>query len=340
MTNFLKDLLSGFGGAPPVEPSAAGQSHDSICVFADQTLEYVVDAVSARLRAIGRYKRALREPLAVTLRHIDEMVERVPGKLLCCRSSFVTDPRVNAFFASPQHLQEVFSRSEEVRGLFAAERTAKECWALLCVRKEERKRLGMALVGDAVQKEVAQTAVNFSGHQVVSPGACEADAKRALKCCIFKGLLEHVRRTASNARMRTSELRSRLRTLRGRLSDVHRRPHAEGTVDALVGEIALLEKELATQDPRLTTIDDHLDLVAQMLANPSEFLSATPCVMRLSRFGIKIEEGSDEPGYSLDLSEIRVASREPRIGALVRFPRAELLPRGNFLRKADLFLSM
>ena len=79
--------------------------------------------------------------------------------------------------------------------------------------------------------------------------------------------------------------------------------------------------------------------MAHALANPAEFLTATATSLRLNRLGIKINQGSDDPGYDLSLSEIRVASREPRIGVLVRFPRDELLPQQDFLQKADLFLA-
>jgi hypothetical protein len=79
--------------------------------------------------------------------------------------------------------------------------------------------------------------------------------------------------------------------------------------------------------------------VARALANPADFLTATTTSLRLNRLGIKVDQGSDAPGYDLSLSEIRVGSREPRVGVLVRFPRDELLPQQDFLQKADLFLA-
>jgi hypothetical protein len=53
-----------------------------------------------------------------------------------------------------------------------------------------------------------------------------------------------------------------------------------------------------------------------------------------------LDQGVADSGNQVPLFEIRVASHTPRVGALVRFPRAELLPRQDFVRGADLFLAL
>ena len=64
------------------------------------------------------------------------------------------------------------------------------------------------------------------------------------------------------------------------------------------------------------------------------------CSLRLNRQAAKLELGSLGPGHELELSEIHIASHQPRIGALVRFPRGELLPQPDMLKQADLFLAV
>ena len=81
-------------------------------------VEHVVEELSSRLRAVPNYARRLRDPLARTFEHIDRVAESVPGTLRCSHSAFGEDPRINAFFVSPDHIREVFSQSEEVRSLF------------------------------------------------------------------------------------------------------------------------------------------------------------------------------------------------------------------------------
>jgi hypothetical protein len=53
--------------------------------------------------------------------------------------------------------------------------------------------------------------------------------------------------------------------------------------------------------------------------------------------GFKVAQESSVPAYELDIAEIRIATREPRVAALVRFPRNELLPKKDFLLQADSF---
>lgn len=335
---FLQELFTRLGGGvgQPLDPGGQGGACSGTL---SQAVEHVVDQVSGRLRAMPRYGRILSGPVASCLTHIDAMVEGVPGTLLCSRTSFNEDPRVNAFFVNPLHLQEVFSRSEEVRELFDAEPIAQECCALLCMRMDERRQLGIGMEGDRMRRDVLQTAVSFTDHQVVSPGSGEADARRALKCCIFNGLLDHIRRSASAAKGTTDDLERRLQALRGRQRHLNGGASNDTQAAELQGEIDDVARQLGGQAVRLSTLDDHLRFVAEALDNPSAYLSARTFRLRISRLGIRLDEESLEPGYELLLSEMRVSSQGPRVSALVRFPREELLPRPDILANARHFLN-
>lgn len=335
---FLQELFARLGGGAgqPLDPAGQGGACGGAL---GQAVEHVVDQVSRRLRALPRYGRALSGPVASCLRHIDAMVEGVPGTLLCSRASFNEDHRVNAFFVSPQHLREVFSRSEEVRELFDAEPFAQECFGLLCMRMEERRQLGIGMEGDTMRRDILQTAVSFTDHQVVSPGSGESDARRALKCCIFNGLLGHLRRSASAAKATTDDLERRLHALRGRQRLLGGGASTGTQAAELQGEIDGLSTQLAGQTLRLSTLEDHLKYVAETLDNASAYLSARTFPLRINRMGIRLDENSQETGYELLLSEIRISSQEPRVAALVRFPRDELQPPPDILESARYFLN-
>jgi len=339
LEGMLQDMFRRFSGA--FLDSAPEQHISGACAAnLDDIVEHVVDNVSGRLRARPGYARTLREPVVATFRYIDEIVESIPDPLLCCRSAFMEDPRLNAFFVSPQHIQEVFSQSREVRELFSANPLAGECWALMCVRQQERTQLGMALVDGQVRKDVMQTAVSFTDHQVVSPGLDEPMARCSLKCCIFNGLLAHIRRRATDAQSRVADLDNRIALARRRLRGLGDEPSKERARGALRDEIARLQGQLAEDSLRLPTLNDYLNFVADSLSHPSDFLRTDTRFMRLSRMAIKLDKDSDEPGYDLRLPEIHIASHAPRIGTLVRFPRDELLPEKDFLKEANLFLSL
>jgi hypothetical protein len=326
-------------GAREADAPTSETSRRCETVLAD-VVEHVVDETDGRLRALPGYARRLREPVATAIRHIDAMVEGFPDARLCSRSAFGMDPSVNAFFVDANHLREVFSQSLEVRQLFEENPSARECWALLCMRREERQHLGMGLNGDAVQREVMQTAVSFTDHQVISPGATEIDARCALKCCVLKGFLGHIRRQVGGATTTVADLETRLRVLRGRLKEANRRADAVEDRSRLERNIGQAEQDLAGVGLRLATLDDQLAFVAESLAKPEQFLTGGISRLRVSRLGIKLEGASTEAGNEIELSEIHIASHGPRVGSLVRFPREELLPQPDFFRNADLFLAL
>lgn len=338
-SDFLQQIFSRFNGGPT---TLGGDGYvGASCVgHLDQAVEHVVDEISSRLRAVPHYSRTLREPVSTTLRCVDGIVESIPGAIHCCHDAFIGDPKINAFFVNPRHMQEIFSQSKDVRDLFDANPSATECWALMCMHKEERSQLGVALIDDAVRTDVLQTAVSFTDHQVVSPGADAASARCALKCCMFNGLLAHIRHHGTQAKHRVGGIENRTRSMRQRLRSLETQSATDEDKAELQRRIEELERDLAAEDLQLSTINDHLVYVAEALANPTAYLHAEQRSIRLNRMAIKLDEHSQEPGYELRLSEISIASHQTRIGSLVRFPRDELLPQQDFLKQADLFLSL
>ncbi len=324
------------GGAVETDATSTGLCRRDLSAV----VEHVVDELDGRLRMAPGYARVLGEPVATTLRHIDDVAESVPGPLLCSRSVFTQDPYVNAFFVSPQHVQEVFSHSEDVREVFEANPLSGDCWGLLCMHMREQTRPGIALKDDQVRRDVMQTSISFADHQVVSPGSDESSARCALKCCMFDGLLAHIRRESIAAKTRSQELQSRLQALRARQRRASSGVDIAGEGKAVDVQIEELEQQLSTEKPKLSTLSDHLGFVADTLSRPAEFLSTERYAVRLNRQAVKLGPESAEDGSDLELSEIRIASHEPRIGVLVRFPRDELLPKPDMLKRADLFLAI
>jgi hypothetical protein len=208
------------------------------------------------------------------------------------------------------------------------------------MKREERRQLGMALAGDSVRRDVMQTVVSFSDHQVLSPGCSEEEARRSLKCCIFGGLMRYVRDRTRSAREVAGDLENRLKALRGRQRRLDADDSSREDAARTQSQIEALEQELAQQDLRLASSADLLAFLEDVLENPAQYLSSCSCSIRLSRLGVKLETDAEGDGYEVPLSEIRIASQEPRVGLLARFPRSELLPRKDFIARADLFLAL
>lgn len=341
MGSFLQEIFSRFGGTfkpwddEDNEEATAPSCSDTL----EQAVEHVVDETYSRLRFLSGYSRRLREPVAMALQSINALVEGVPEAILCSRATFSEDPRVNAFFADPNHLQQVFSRSAEVHDLLEANPEAEACWALLCMKIKEHRQLGVALVGNAVRKDVMQTTVNFIDHQILAPATSETGARYSLKCCIFNGLLAYIRKRARDDNIRVTELEHRRDFLVTRLHRNAPEDSAESRA-ALERELAEIRETLAREVPRLASLESRLELVVGVLGNPAHYVSGHLRTLHLSRMGIKLDGDRANTGNQVPLFEIRVAGQGTRIGALVRFPRAEVLPRQDLVHKADLFLTL
>jgi len=338
MGSLLQEIFSRFGGTfKPWDDEEATEPPCSGTLT--QVIEHVVDETYSRLRFLSGYSQRLRGPVATALDHIDALVEGVPEAILCSRAAFSQDRRVNAFFAGPNHLQEVFSRSAEVHDLLEANPETEACWALLCMKIEEHRQLGVALVGDVVRKDVMQTTVNFIDHQVLSPATSETGARCSLKHCIFNGLLAYIRKRARDDDIKVTELESRRDFLVTRLRRNTPEDDDESRT-ALQQELDEIGETLAREIPQLASLESRLDLVADVLGNPAQYVSGNLRTVRLNRMGIKLDSDRADTGDAVPLFEIQVAGQGTRIGTLVRFPRAELLPRQDLVRKADLFLTL
>jgi hypothetical protein len=301
----------------------------------EQAIELVVDATSPRLRAISGYARRLRGPIIDALRSIDGMVDRIPGVICCRRETFIADPRVNAFFVSPDNLQQVFSRSKEIRELFGANADADRCYALMCMHRQERSQLGMSIEDDMLRKDVMQTSVSFTDHELVSPGLGEDDARAALKCSIFTSLVGHIRRQATDSHHRSQGLQARARALRARLN---RAGGSDAQHDALASELREIDAEMQALQPKVDSLPDQFRFVLDALASPQDIIGIRNHSIYIDRFGIKHDRLGAPYVRELPLTEIHVDGQRPRIASLVSFPRNELLPKRDFLQEASLFL--
>lgn len=76
---------------------------------------------------------------------------------------------------------------------------------------------------------------------------------------------------------------------------------------------------------RLTTLEDYLDRITELLGDPQTHLRLAPVSLRLNQMNIKLDEQSDESGQTLELTEATLGEDLKRILLIARFPRNDLL---------------
>lgn len=303
-----------------------------------EAVERVIDGTEPRLRLVPGYRRKLQQATATALDYVNDLVDQIPPVLEVTPATFVSDPQVNAFFATPDDLRDIFSQSPELRAFFdeIANSDATEGYALLCTTEYEKTLLGTELNGDILRRDVMQTAVYFSEHKVMSPAASEADVRRGLKQCIFDALVIHALRHIANLKSKRRGLEDQRRILHARLRARQAQgngltrllasayPEA-GAQQHLEQQLAETEQKLAQMPASLDVLGDYLNEVRKILAEPQAFIRLRLVTFNLDRMGIKVDNSSSQAGQQVRFAEIEIVNVLKRVVALVRYPRREML---------------
>ena len=230
--------------------------------------EAVVDAVEPRVRLHSRYREKLDQPVRQAIGYLRELGRQPLEPVPLSRAAWASDPRVNAFFGTADSVAACLGRSPELRSFFDKAENAgvPEAYALLGMKKEERNVLGMELKGDAVQRDVAQVQVSFSGHRIVAPAATQAAARLEIGRRILLRLAQVALARIVAAESKATELAQ----------------VADGRPDRLVELLAISRMQ---PHARLDRVDDRLGHLGDELALGSG----------VGRFGLVAEERCRDP---------------------------------------------
>jgi hypothetical protein len=298
-----------------------------------EAVEHVVENIEPRLRLVPGYRRKLQAALDKALTHIDRTVDRIHGPLELGRGAYMNIPEVNALFASPEDLDRILRDSNEITSLLHQPRETplRDAWALLCVSKEEKSVFGMELAGNDVRRDVAQTAVNFHDHKIMSPAADEASVRAGIKQCIFDGLitygLEHIvglksqrRELEDQRRILHARLRARQSGGNGLTGLIASARDASQPIESTAENLQDTEARLRRLPSSEKVLGAYLDEIIRIFGRPEAFIQMDEPCYRINRMGIKVDNGADAAAYTVCFTELEIARVLKRVVALVHFP--------------------
>ena len=338
----LKLLESIFGRSP----ATAGKFDPTLIRKATDRL---VDGTDPRIKAVSGYQDKLRPAVERTVEYVIDLIDSIREPAVVARANYLADARLRAFFSSVEHIREVVAASQAINEFLQATGGVPldPVHALLAVRHDEKKTLGMKLVGGVVRRDVMQQVFNFHGHQFVAPNLDEELSRWELKRLAYDEMvstalarLVAVREESNTARRDRELLKAKLHRLReGRLGlapAIENLPQTDaGNVEQ---EIARIEAELNKTPVRPTTLDDYLEMCADTLKSPESHLRIQPISITLDQMGRKVEEGSTPSAHTLSLQEISLSDGERAIVMPVRIDPAEIPPPKNFVKEARKYL--
>lgn len=258
-------------------------------------VEEVVSGTDARIRSVGSYKRQLRESVHTVLNYVDTLVDGLPSPVAVSKETFFSDPLVYSFFVNTEDIAQIFRNSSELQSFFAdvANREVSEAYALLFVRMKEKTVLGKDLCGELLLGDVKQTTVSFSDHQIVSPCASEATARKLLKVMLFRSVVQYVRIHMIQVR--------------------HQQIQEFQQHDCL-DPVHNLKNPLV-----------YLQELTRILSTPMDLLKQHEKMLRINRMGICVADDKTDAINELHLHEITIGDQQTRIVAMVKYPRSEFL---------------
>jgi len=328
---------------------ATGQDPDQQLVR--DVIEMVVETVEPRVRLHARYREQLEGCVRTTIAYLRLRGKEPLEPVLLTRKAWGEDPRVNAFFATPDDVPACMGQSRELREFFesAANAGVEEAFALLGMKKEERTVFAPKFEGDILKHDVAQVAVSFSAHRIVAPAATLEAVRTEIGRRIIYRLAQMALSRIIALDSKAAELHQHKAYLGARLRLLNlARDGMEGVVQdpATIGEqIEAVERELkeTVEDyietkGSLATLDGYIEQIDAVFAEPERYLVFTRTPLRLSRMGFKMDEASPDTANELTLLEVAMGETQRGAFALVRCPRSELPRREDLVSKAERYL--
>jgi hypothetical protein len=257
-------------------------------------VETIVEGTDIRLRAIANYQKRLRNSARELLDYIAGLVADMPPAVKVSQTAYSNDSLVNALFPSSEAMHRLFSQNLPLQNFFhdVENRQRQEVFALLFLVRTEKNRFGAELRGEIILREVPQTSVGFSGHQLFAPRASEEAARRALKKTLFESVIRQLK-------IQITQLRY-------------------GQTDE--------EKVAGAQNPQcnINNPEVYMEMLVEQLSLPKKLLNLQDKLLRVSKMGIKLPLDSTAPSNKVRFYEVEIEGEQSRVVTLVRYPRDEL----------------
>ncbi|WP_322048606.1 hypothetical protein [Paraburkholderia sp. J67] len=296
--------------------------------------------LSPSLKLARGYRERLVPALAQSQSYIRALVDRLPPAREASAANWLADPYIHAFFAAPDEIAHVLSRSPELHAWFDQHPLARETWAVLGMAMNERRGFGVEQHGDQVHSDVAQTTLSFDDHQVRVCGESEPDLREQIVQRVVEQIaLEGLAQIAADESRRGAleEERALLRTRRQLLTrQCAGTQHMVGErALANAAELAQLETEIAANEQALAAlglkteaIEHELAVICDVLGHPAQHANVEMRQVTLSPMNVVLEHAQADGGAPIvfPLARIPASPLGVRAFSLVRFARADLVP--------------
>ena len=304
------------------------------------------------LKLVPEWRERLVPALSQSVAFVRDTVDRMPAAREAGAATWLNDPYIHAFFAAPDEVGHVLSRSPELHAWFESHPLAREVYAVLGMAMNERRGFGAEQYGDEVHTDVMQTTLSFDDHQVRVCGETEGDLREQIVQRVVEQIALAGLAQIGADESRRDVLEQDRALLRTRLQLLTR--HGAGT-ERMLGEhavqnavevakvealIAQNEREIAALGLKSEALEHNLAVICNVLANPAQYTNVEIREICLSPMNVVLADGGSGNSASIifALARLPASPQGLRAFSLVRFARADLQPLPRVLVEDSRFM--
>lgn len=297
-----------------------------------EATDYLVKMTDPRLALVDDYRGRMAAAVRTSLRFIAEAQNSLMPPRPLTVTSWALDPCIKAVFVHPDELIEVASRSADLRDFVDRSGATDEIYAVLASEVEERRRLGIALQGGMVVRDVAQTTLNFTNHRLRLFGHSRDDLWQAVSRRLLDemALVALCRMQGEQAARRELEhsrtlLTSRLAVFEQRgtgMDSFLGESGQTGTRDEsreLLHQLEINEQQLAQLGTPGDALGRQLDYLCEVLSVPEQHVSFLCRKVRLNSMNV-VQNGDgdgDGEGDEIEFNVVRIERQPDRVHAMI-----------------------
>lgn len=319
--------------------------------FVSWAIDKAVSLTSPRLKLIDSYQERLAPAVKTTIHYLREITRALPPAILLSSARWSSDPNLRAFFVTASDIPLALGRSSNLHTFFDKYPELHEVHLILGMGYSEQRIFGMALQGDVVQRDVAQTVISFSDHHARICGHSDSEVRRLLGTQAFEYLVAQALTEIGEERSERKDLEANRTLIRARLRLFQQHGPGLGTVfgsapvtssERMGLEAKLLENERqleAMGSPR-SILDKELECLFEVLQQPEKYLRVEHKQLRLSAMNVVVDEETGGASSDISFSKVNLkgVSEVQRAFVLARFSRNELIVARIGLDAAEQYL--
>lgn len=277
-----------------------------------EALERAAYRVEPLLKQCRGWPKRYVRSIAGALVQARRVAAGIPGPVTLDSEQYSRNPAMHAWFGTSGAIGHLLRTSKAVHA-YTETTLNTESFALLTALSHEKNSLGMDMEGEILRREVPQTQVWFTGHQLSCMAASEAETRDILLWALLDRFLERVAVGLERLRAERDRLIQEKDLAQARLRSAPRERRLE-LGKALDGVLKQLADISETLDPERLH-----EVFETVLSHPEDCLYLRTYHQHLDSLGI-VREAGRAGAADIDFVELQERYQEPRNVVLVYCP--------------------